>query len=264
MHRELQRLTSLFDEADLPALPFKGPTLSESLYGDPLLRTSADLDLLVSREHVAKAADLLIEDSYLPEFDRGDLERWLKPNARYFHCGLMSENRKWLVEIHWSLFAGWRKAHFPQTTGAECFPGGVGDLMETLLYLCNHGARHWWIELKWIVDVDRCLRLTHNLDWEELFTRAEDRGCLRVVYLALVLAQQVCGIEFPDVVEATICKDPKVAGLASRVAQNWSSPKSQWPSLLWKMRYLLDCRERWSDKIGMIVNYPLMRSLSLP
>ena len=264
MHRELQRLTSLFDEADLPAVPFKGPTLSESLYGDPLLRMSADLDLLVPREHVSSLVGLLIENGYLTEFDRGDLERWLKPNTRYFHCGLVSENRKWLVEIHWSLFAGWRKAHFPQSTGVKCFPGGIGDVVETLLYLCNHGAHHWWIELKWVVDVDRCVRSAHDMDWEKLFTRAEDRGCMRVVCLALVLAQHVCGIEFPDVVEATICKDPKVAGLASRVAQNWSSPKSQWPSLLWKMRYLLDCRERWSDKIGMINDYPFMRSLSLP
>ena len=157
------------------------------------------------------------------------------------------------------------KSTFPANQlDAECFPGGVGDVVETLLYLCNHGARHWWIELKWVVDVDRCVRSTHDLDWEELFTRAGERGCLRVVCLALVLAQQVCGLEFPDVVKAFICKDPKVAGLACRVSQNWSSPKSQWPSLPWKMRYLLDCRERWSDKIGMITNYPLMRSLSLP
>jgi hypothetical protein len=85
-----------------------------------------------------------------------------------------------------------------------------------------------------------------------------------VVCLALVLAEQVCGLEIPDVVTAKIRKDPKVSGLANRVTQNWSLPKSQWPSLPWKMRYLLDCRERWSDKIGMITNYPLMRSLSLP
>lgn len=264
MHRELQRLTSLFDEAGLPAVPFKGPTLSEILYGDPLLRMSADLDLLVPREHVVRAVDLLAGAGYVPEFDYRDLERRIKPNARYFHCGLVQENRKWLVEIHWSLFAGWRKAHFPQSTGAMCFPGGVGDVMETLLYLCNHGAHHWWIELKWVVDVERCVRLSHDLDWEELFAKAGDRGCLRVVYLALMLAQQVCGLEFPDVVDTTICSDPKVASLACRVSQNWSSSKSQWPSLLWKMRYLLDCRERWSDKIGMIVDYPLLRSLPLP
>ena len=66
MHRELQRLTSLFNEADLPAMPFKGPTLSESLYGDPLLRMSADLDLLVPHEHVASIVDLLI-DRRLPD-----------------------------------------------------------------------------------------------------------------------------------------------------------------------------------------------------
>ena len=264
MHRELQYLTRLFDKAGLPVVPFKGPRLSDRLYGDPLLKMSADLDLLVSREHVARIVDLLVENGYLTDFDRGDLERWLKPNSRYFHCGLVPENRNWLIEVHWSLFAGWRKTHFPQSTDADCFPGGVGDVMETLLYLCSHGAHHWWIELKWVVDVDRCVRSAHDLDWQELLARAGDRGCLRVLLLSLMLAQKVCGLEIPEVVSAITSKDPKVAGLACRVSKNWALPKSQWPSLFWKMRYLLDCRERWSDKIGMIIDYPLMRSLSSP
>ena len=261
MNRELQRLISLFNKTDLRAVPFKGPMLSESLYGDPLLRMSADLDLMVPRDHVDRAVDLLIEDGYLAEFDREDLQRWLKPNTRFFHCSLVHENRKWLLEIHWSLFAGWRKAHFPQPTGAECFPGGVGDTIETLLYLCNHGARHWWIELKWVIDVEHCVRSVHDLDWEELFTRAGDRGCLRVVYMSLLLAQRVCGLEVPGVFNAAICKDSKAAELVCRVSQNWRLAKSQWPSLSWKMRYLLDCRERWSDKLGMIIDYPILRSL---
>jgi len=264
MNRELERLSGLFDKAGLPIAPFKGPMLSESLYGDPLMRMSADLDFLVPQEHVTTVVDLMTAGGYQLTSDRNDLARWLEPNARYFHCSLLNPTRKWLVELHWSLFAGWRKAHFPSSKSQNFFPGGVGDEIETLLYLCTHGAHHWWIELKWIVDVERCVRSAHSMDWEELLQRAGERGCLRVVYLALMLAQQVCGLEFPDVVEAAICKDPKVAGLACRVSQNWSSSKSQWPSLPWKMRYLLDCRERWSDKIGMIINYPLMRSLSLP
>jgi hypothetical protein len=264
MHRELEHLTALFNEAGLPFVPFKGPMLSESLYGDPLLRMSADLDLLVPRDHVTGAVDLMIAHGYQLTSDRSDLARWLEPNSRYFHCGLLNPTRKWLVELHWLLFAGWRKTHFPQSTEADCFPGGVGDVMETLLYLCSHGAHHWWIELKWVVDVDRCVRSAHDLDWQELLARAGDRGCLRVLLLSLMLAQKVCGLEIPEVVSAITSKDRKIAGLACRVSKNWALPKSQWPSLFWKMRYLLDCRERWSDKIGMIIDYPLMRSLSSP
>ncbi len=261
LHRELQRLLPLFAEAGVPVMPFKGPMLSEKLFGDLLLRMSADLDLLVPREHVAEVVELLADNGYMSEFDCRDLERWLKPNARYFHCGLVSDNRKWLVEIHWELFAGWRKTHLLPSTGEECFPGGVGDVMETLLYLCNHGAHHWWIELKWVVDVDRCVRSARDLKWEELFNMAGDHGCLRVVYLALVLAQQVCGLELPELVKTKIRKDRRTVELAGRVSQNWSLPKSQGPSLLWKLHYLLDCRERWSDKLGMIINYPILRSL---
>ena len=257
-YRELQRLLSLFNEAGIPVDSFKGPILSERLFGDPLLRMSADLDFLVPRDQVAKTIDLMMGDGYQPTFDRSSLDRWLEPNSRYFHCGLLPASQKWLIEIHWALFAGWRKTSVQHKPGA----GEVADDMETLLYLCNHGARHWWIQLKWVVDVDRFIRAVPGLDWQKLLVEARKRGCLRIVCLALQLAHQVCGMSFPGEVEVIIQQDPKVAALVQRVSRNWPKPKTFNPSLPWKIRYLLDCRERFSDKVGMVFDYPLLRTLS--
>ena len=138
---------------------------------------------------------------------------------------------------------------------------GEGDVVETLLYLCIHGAKHWWIQLKWVVDVDRCVRVAHDLDWQVLFARARERGCVRVVLLALFLARQTCGLELPERVNIELQSDPKVVILARRVARFWPPPNNFYPSLFWKLSYLLACRERLSDQIGMIINYPLARSL---
>ena len=43
----------------IPALPLKGPLLARALYGDPALRPSDDVDVLVSSQHLAAATKLV-------------------------------------------------------------------------------------------------------------------------------------------------------------------------------------------------------------
>jgi len=118
-----------------------------------------------------------------------------------------------------------------------------------LLYLCFHGAAHWWIRLKWVVDINYCVKSAQDLDWDELFNRAHKRGCVRVVRVGLLLAQVTCGLKLPENVSVEITSDPKVILLAKRVACFWLHPTTEQPSLLWKFCYLLACRERFSDKL---------------
>jgi hypothetical protein len=262
MHRELQRLVPLLADADIPVLPFKGPVLSESLYGDPALRMFADLDMLVPRGHVPAAVELLARQGYRLVVDETVLKRWLKPGSYHFHCALQHPSDRWLIEVHWATTSAWRRNPLPDSAINEWKCLEKGQSIETLLYLCIHGAQHWWWQLKWVVDVDRCVRYTQNLDWNDLFARAEERGCLRVVRLALRLAERVCGLDLPVKVAADIERDRKVAALARRVMQFWPQSKDVHPSLNWKIRYLLSCRERLSDRIGMILRYPLLRGVS--
>jgi len=53
MHKaaELVRLTTLFTEAGIRVLPYKGPVLAIQLFGDLSMRRSGDLDALPSRRH---------------------------------------------------------------------------------------------------------------------------------------------------------------------------------------------------------------------
>lgn len=257
MHRELQRLLSQSAAADILVVPFKGAILSERLYGDPALRMFADLDLLVPPDQVRKTVELLIGAGYLPMFKPEMLRRWIRPKSQVKHCILQHSSGRWLVEVHWELFDSWRRIGPP----AVVVDVAEWDALEMLIYLCNHGAEHWWIKLKWVVDVDRCVRSVQNLDWHVLFARARQRGCARIVRLALYLARQTCSLELPEWVDAEIRADSKVDILARRVACFWSQQPTVQPSLSWKFRYLLACRERLSDRIGMIISYPLSRSL---
>src|ERR1700681_921232 len=61
---KLLRLLELFQAAEIPVIPLKGPVLAQILYGDPVLREFEDLDLLVRKRDVLRALQLLNAHGY--------------------------------------------------------------------------------------------------------------------------------------------------------------------------------------------------------
>ena len=62
--RELLTLLDLFETHHVHAIPYKGPVLAASVYGDLALRQFSDLDILVQKQDIPKAKDLLISNGY--------------------------------------------------------------------------------------------------------------------------------------------------------------------------------------------------------
>ena len=65
---ELLRLLDLFEQNQIPAVPYKGPALGVAIYGKLSLRQFADLDILIPEKDVWKATDLLINRGYRAHF----------------------------------------------------------------------------------------------------------------------------------------------------------------------------------------------------
>ena len=57
--RELLRILGQFSDNGVACMPFKGPVLASSVYGQLSLRQFSDLDLLIDRGDIATATDLL-------------------------------------------------------------------------------------------------------------------------------------------------------------------------------------------------------------
>lgn len=64
---ELLKLLHLFEEHKIPAIPYKGPAIASSVYGDLALRQFSDLDILIKRQDVLKAGDILVSFGYRPQ-----------------------------------------------------------------------------------------------------------------------------------------------------------------------------------------------------
>ena len=61
---ELLKLLGLLKTQQIPAIPFKGPVLAASVYGNLSLREFADLDILVRSKDALRAKDLLLSLGY--------------------------------------------------------------------------------------------------------------------------------------------------------------------------------------------------------
>jgi len=149
------RVMTALAEAGIRSTVLKGPLMGEALYGDPGRRPSSDIDLLVAKEQLFAAVDVVRGLGYAA------------PNDYLGDCGLpllhfaLVHEREALppVELHWrvhwyeSQFArerllapssdpssGWRPAPVDELTALLLFYARDGFI--GLRYACDVGA--WW------------------------------------------------------------------------------------------------------------------------
>src|SRR5438105_2904860 len=100
----LIRVLALLNDAGIRALAFKGPVLSQIVYGNPAQRPIGDLDLLMAPEEVWSAADALRAAGFRARHDYTPRQRaaYLRSEDEY---NLAREDGA-MVELHWELLPG--------------------------------------------------------------------------------------------------------------------------------------------------------------
>lgn len=191
---EMEYAVTILNDCGIDALVLKGPVLSESLYGDVSLRTSKDIDILISIEQLDQARQVMTEFGYefkenLPPI--GSEWKW-----RWHHLSCTHPQRGIEIEIHWRLshdsgnepsFAElWdRKRRSPLTKSPVYFLGKE----DLFLYLVTHGARHGWFRLRWLVDIDRML--FKGIDESKLVLLLDQYRSKQLAGQALILSSQL-------------------------------------------------------------------------
>jgi hypothetical protein len=193
--RALRRVLEGLGRVGVPVIPLKGVALSESLYGDAALRVSADLDVLVPRDCVARAWTVLGELGYVmagheERVEASELGLLLESNIEYAFTSPGAAGCP--VELHWDI--AWRWPHSAPAIAdlwADARPRpfrgapahALGPEWE-LLYLAVHAARHRWESLKWLVDIHEICR-RGGLDWEKVRAKADRFGLTDVLEISL-------------------------------------------------------------------------------
>ncbi len=220
---ELLRLHKLFTEKQVEMVPLKGVLLSQLIYGDPGIRYSVDLDILVKPDQVAVAEKILGEEGYYNEYFKYALTAKQKAHIRthIHHMVFVHINIGLHLELHWSL-GPWLPEQvatvWNHTKKMEWHGISINTLdNETLLLvLCDHGARHEWSNLKWLGDVAQLLVSGRITDWELLLSLAHRLDLLRTLAHSALLVHWFYSIPLPSELRVLIQKDKLAITLSEK------------------------------------------------
>jgi len=194
--QELLRVLGRLQEQGVRGMPFKGPTLAESVYGDLSLRVFGDLDILVPPDQVLKAKAALISLGYAPllSLNRAEELLYLRADCEYPFGRPTPGGGFSVVDLHWSIllrsFTVSLDAGILWSTASEAEVEGVRYALmspeDQFLAMCLHAWKHFWKPLRCICDLNEFLgRYQDRLDWNEIHSRARTLRCDKIVMTSL-------------------------------------------------------------------------------
>lgn len=178
----LSQVCTAFAAEGIRVFSMKGPILSMELYGDPSLRTSRDLDVMVSEEDMHRAGEILAELGYEQEeslFHKTPLRR------KYYSLIELEKHTVYnrgeiCLELHW-------KGNFQsETTFDELWAGREEQMIlgkpiavfgpeDRHPALVIHAAEHGFHRLRWLLDLYE-LQRKPGFRWEKLHRRMQAQG----------------------------------------------------------------------------------------
>ncbi len=256
LYRELSKILSTLQQADIPVIVLKGAHIAEKVYGNIALRPMNDLDILIKKTDLFAAEKKLLEMGYTSSRETDieeicaeyhQLPAFIKPNAA--------------VEIHWTIeyptspftidVEGlWKRAQPATIAGIETLVLSPEDL---LLHLCLHTAYHHIFQfgLRPFYDIWETIR-HYDIDWEQVQHRSHEWDANNSIYLALYLAKTSFDANVPILEKLKPAKfDPRVESWAREEVlgqfEDLLSPPSSVIIEFWKSKHL-------SEKASIVLN----------
>lgn len=252
---ELLRIVDLFESEGVPVVPFKGPALAACAYGDTALRRFVDLDILVRREDLSKARELLARRGLRQEWRLTPAQERVLLRAQH-NLPFRREGEKLFVELHWAFAGGgfaagdeavWSRLVNLKLGGREVRGLAPEDLLPSL---CVHGAKHLWERLAWVCDVAELINSHPRLDWPAALSRARAGRTERMLLLGLRLAGELLDAEVPDELARRAAAEPGLSGLAERAAARlFDGAEHRPPGLRESLGFNLSLRRGFGERL---------------
>jgi len=257
MSKELIKVLDVLERHEIPAIPYKGPTLAVMAYGSLALRRFGDLDILIPERELFRTRELLTSQGY--ELNRGSAETsYIENNYDYLFT---NHDGRVHLEIHWAftrkhwpfpidLNRLWRRVEPVQLDGKTVSSFHPEDL---LLILCVHGAKHYWERLGWICDIAELARVNKKIDWKRVTEQAVELRSNRPLLLGLDLARKLLGAGLPEEVLQKINADPAIKSISAHV-RDCLFPRDKSPIMTLKKDFShIRLRESWRDRVIMFL-----------
>lgn len=248
---ELVRILGAFEEQNVFALGYKGPMLSQSLYGDFSIRDfsqSSDLDIIVLERDLPQARSILLNQDYQEEC-RNNRE------VKFRH-----KNGQSLLELQWRFNTPVFRvpddpARFLRILKTIPLAGASVCSLPLEVYflvLSLHATKHKWRKLKLVCDIAAILQAP-GLDWDYVVREAEDLGIKRTLAVAALLAEDAFEVVSPTGLTNRLGLDRAARRLAAECREEWLKP----PDERWRehadLRFLFKMRERPNDRLDLFL-----------
>ena len=208
LQKQLLDIFEIFESNSIPAIPIKGITLSQKIYGDLTVRHSRDLDILIKQDDLFRCDELLLSENYNRVEPALDIRKIPENYVfRMLHSfTYIMPDRNGYVDIHWCL------TQFPYLSGDLYFDAGktgtvkisnkdlnLASLQDILLYLIIHGANSPRQRLIWLNDIANIFRLHHDkVNFSEVYKQAKKLGFERSVAQAMYMVNTLFATPIPD------------------------------------------------------------------
>ena len=204
LYGELKRIVSVLHAGDIPVVVLKGAYLAGVVYGNLALREMVDIDLLVRKTNLARAAGELQEAGYRPA-----RPFWIEAIcATSHHLPRFTKPGAVAIEMHWTIAPPtspitvdldglWKRARPAVVKGIEVLTLCPEDL---LLHLCLHTSfqHRFAVGLRALCDISETVRYYRDaMDWEQVQLRSGQWGAGKCAYLTLRLARELVGADVP-------------------------------------------------------------------
>ena len=168
------------------------------------LRTSKDLDILVSIDEMEKTEEILVSLGYEADHKFSKVLsdwKWKSHHISYLH-----PQKKIQIEVHWKLNSRfiqepsfdelWNRKKASELTVYPIYLLGREDLF---FYLSSHGARHAWFRLRWLKDIERLLGL--EMDWAKLISVFKKYQSSQIGGQSLLLSAKLLQAQIPKEID---------------------------------------------------------------
>ena len=253
---------------NITTLVFKGPALAVDAFGNPDMRQFDDIDLIIPKDQILKAQEILIAENYEPQLS-------LSPNQVKAY---LQSQRDWvfihkktgvILDINSTITPRYFQVPFPSDlhtssrtisiAGHKANTLSVENLLQTLLV---HGTYHQWTRLSWLSDVAALLKTHHDINWSNIHKQSDKMHCKRMVNLGLLLADNLLQTKIPENIKEKALNDPATVKLRDQIEERFTTVEDISQSTVRKYYFHISVRERFIDKLLYIIRFVFVPTIS--
>jgi len=215
---ELLKLLKLLEAQAIPALPYKGPLLTFSIYGNLALRDFADLDILVHERDYPLAQRLLSRSGYRPM------------NTFEWESTYIDSSGRVTVDLHQRMTPRefpsppqfehlWERRRHTVLLGTRVPTLSQEDTLLMLAIQLTKDAGTQYLQLARICDIAQFLRAHPDLQLIGILRQSKELGCERMVLFSLSLAHNLLGAPLPQEIVDEVRSQPVITQLVKFARQ---------------------------------------------